>query len=105
MKKFKPFIDGKHPNFPDGWQKVYKFENGLGASVICTSFSYGASAGFMELAVIKFLSEDTWSLVYDTGITNDVIGYLSQKEVNSYLSRIESLPKDYEKHDDGRGIV
>ena len=74
-----------------GIQKVYKFDNGYGASVIRHSGSYGGNDGLWELAVIKFQGEGKWSLDYRTSITDDVIGYLSDQEVDDLLGRVEAL--------------
>ena len=69
-----------------GIQKVYKFPNGYGASVIKHKGSYGYSKGLWELAVLN-----EGELCYDTEITNDVIGYLNDPEVDRYLRRINQL--------------
>ncbi|WP_175878869.1 hypothetical protein [Burkholderia sp. BCC0097] len=74
-----------------GVQKIYRFENGFGASVVQHEFIYGGDAGLWELAVIKF-NGDSWSLTYDTEITDDVIGNLAWIEVKDLLSRINALP-------------
>lgn len=71
-------------------QKIYRFRNGYGASVICNDISYGHEEGLWELAVIKW-NEDEWSLCYDTEITNDVIGYLNEQAVDNVLQQIEAL--------------
>ena len=62
-----------------GVQKVYRFQNGFGASVVRHDYSYGGDDRDWELAVLVFYSEDNedWSLTYETEITDDVIGYLS----------------------------
>ena len=74
-------------------QKIYKFNNGYGASVIFNDISYGHEEGLWELAVIKW-NEDKWSLCYDTEITNDVIGYLNEDEVDKLLVEISKLEAD-----------
>ena len=70
----------------DGIQKLYKFPNGYGASVIRHKGSYGYSKGLWELAV---LFED--ELCYDTPITDDVLGYLRWEDVENYLKEIKEL--------------
>lgn len=74
---------------PDGIQYIYMFENGYGASVVCHRFSYGGPQGLFELAV---LSNYTGDLIYDTPITNDVLGHLTIEEVEEVLDKIEALP-------------
>jgi hypothetical protein len=63
------------------------FENGYGASVIRTEHSYGGSRGLYELAIL----DNDGKLTYDTPITEDVLGYLSPKEVTNYLIQIQDL--------------
>lgn len=84
-----PKIERTHPL--GGIQRIYRFDNGYGASVVRFTYSYGFELGLWELAVIKFNGED-YELVYDTEITNDVIGYLSEDEVDNLLTQIEALP-------------
>ena len=62
-----------------GTQVVHKFDNGYGASVIRHSFSYGNDRGLFELAVLKFIPDtDDFDLDYDTPITDDVLGSLTE---------------------------
>jgi len=75
--------------YQDGLLKRYMFSNGYGASVVCHSFSYGGREGLFELAVLDKNGE----LTYDTPITSDVIGHLTQEEVDVLLERINNLPK------------
>jgi hypothetical protein len=76
-----------------GTQKVYRFDNGFGASVVQHQFSYGGQSGKWELGVVKFDGED-WHLAYDTDIADDVLGYLSDAEVSELLDRIAALSAD-----------
>lgn len=72
----------------DGVQKIYQFHNGYGASVVQHRFSYGYARGLWEVAVL-----DRWDkLCYDTPITNDVLGYLSEEKVEKVLQEISNLP-------------
>lgn len=80
----KPILERPHLG---GIQKVYRFKNGLGASVVRFNGSYGYELGLWELGVIKF-EDDDWGLTYETSIASDVIGNLSEEEVQLYLSRI-----------------
>jgi hypothetical protein len=78
-----------------GVQRLYRFENGYGASVIRHNISYGRDEGLWELAVIRYRYPDSGSyvLVYDTPIADDVIGHLTEPEVEKLLMDIEALPK------------
>lgn len=79
-----------------GSQVIHKFENGYGASVVQHEFSYGGDEGLYELAVLAF-NGDNWDLTYDTEITDDVIGYLSDEDVQDLLKQIENLEKQNEQ--------
>tara|TARA_B100000927_G_scaffold201834_1_gene163443 strand:- start:3056 stop:3304 length:249 start_codon:yes stop_codon:yes gene_type:complete len=70
----------------NGIQKVYKFPNGYGASVIKHKGSYGYQKGLWELAVLH-----NGKLCYDTEITDDVIGHLNDPEVDRLLRMIKEL--------------
>lgn len=69
----------------EGTQWKFRFPNGYGASVI--NDGYGREAGLYELAVL----DADGSLTYDTPVTNDVLGYLTEAEVADALDEIESL--------------
>ena len=70
-----------------GIQRIYRFENSrYGASVVCHEGSYSSSAGKWELAVLR-----DGDLCYTTPITDDVIGYLTDDEVQKILARIDAL--------------
>jgi hypothetical protein len=72
----------------DGVQRIYKFDNGYGASVVRHEFSYGGPRGAWEVAVLDANGE----LTYDTPVTNDVIGWLDEDGVEDILEQIENLP-------------
>ena len=75
-----------------GIQYLAKFENGYGASIIKHDYSYGGDRGFWELAVIIYEENGIdYSLSYSTPITDDVLGNLTESEVNNYLNKIKSL--------------
>lgn len=87
-----------HINYPDrGIAAKHFFPNGYGVSVVrfTTPYgylggSYGAEEGLYEVAVLKGV-EDNWEICYDTPITSDVLGYLSEEEVEVLLYEIENL--------------
>jgi hypothetical protein len=74
----------------DGIQYLSFYPNGYGASIVQHKYSYGYDQGLWELAVIKGTEED-WNICYDTTITSDVLGYLSEAEVEAVLLQIEAL--------------
>lgn len=74
-----------------GVQYLFKFENNYGASVIKHEGSYGFARDLWELAVIKFGASGYWDLCYDTEITCDVEGYLTDEDVRNLLARIKGL--------------
>jgi len=81
------FLVESNDNVNGGIQKVYKFPNGYGASVIKGPYTYGGKKGLWEVAVLK--GEE---LCYDTDITSDVIGHLNDPEMDAILRQIERLP-------------
>lgn len=87
MKTFKDLEFESHPNGMGGVQAKIQFLNGFGASVVKTPFSYGGSTDQYELAV---LGQDG-HVTYDTPVTDDVLGYLSEAAVTKSLRKIQSL--------------
>lgn len=73
-------------------QRRYYFKNGYGASVVKGLCTFGAEQGLWELAVVK-CSKEGWLICYDTPITDDVIGYLTEEAVDALLEEIAKLPK------------
>ena len=69
-----------------GLQRKYQFGNGYGASVINHKGSYGYPNKW-ELAVLDF----DGALCYNTPITDDVLGHLSEDEVQETLEQIKAL--------------
>ena len=73
-------------DMPGQW--LFKFENNYGASVIKHYGSYGYEDDLFEIAVIKFDNPlYNFTLCYDTPISNDVIGYLTNENVLKYLKK------------------
>jgi hypothetical protein len=87
MKNFKDLVFEDRPH-DMGIASRIQFDNGYGASVVKGPYTYGGKDGLYEMAVL----DNNGNLTYDTPITNDVIGYLSEDEVNDYLTKIQELP-------------
>ena len=77
--------------FNTGIQSIIRFENNYGASVVKHEYSYGGKQGLYELAVIKYDENGDWDICYDTPITDDVLGYLTEDIVTDYLTHSEQL--------------
>ena len=80
--KFKPHATGM-----GGVMSRITFENGYGASVVQTFFSYGGDEGLYELAVL----DSNGQLTYNTPVTDDVEGRLTEDDVTRLLEQIQKL--------------
>ena len=63
------------------------FDNGYGATIVQGPHSYGGADGLYELAVVGKNDE----ISYDTPVTGDVEGYLSEAQVTDLLIKIQQL--------------
>lgn len=86
MKTFKDLVFEDRP-YDMGIASRIQFDNGYGASVVKGPYTYGGNNGLYEMAVL----DSNGNLTFDTPITNDVIGYLSEDEVTNYLKQIQEL--------------
>lgn len=89
MKTFKDLEFKPHGFHSDGVVSRIHFQNGYGVSVVRHEASYGNELGLYELAVLNNAGE----LVFDTPITNDVIGWLRPEDVTDVMERIQKLPE------------
>jgi hypothetical protein len=71
-----------------GYQKFVEFDNGYTASIVSNDMSYGSDRGLFEIAILY--NDD---IVYDTGLTEDVIGFLDFDGVVQTLDNIRKLPR------------
>lgn len=85
---FKNFTSRSRP-IDGGIQYINFFPNGYGVSVVRHDFSH-TNDNTWELAVLKG-NADKWNLCYNTPITNDVLGYMSDDEVNETCIAIANL--------------
>lgn len=70
---------------------IFKFDNGYGARVVKHIDSACRPHDLWELSVVRFDDNDNYVQVGDTGITEDVIGYLNDEQVNELFDRIKRL--------------
>ena len=75
---------------PNGIQALVFFNNGFGASVVKSDFSYGGKGGLYELAVISG-NQDDWAITYKGESPYDSLGYLTEENVEKYLKQIEAI--------------
>jgi hypothetical protein len=89
MSKHIPKVNRPHPSGMNGYQKLFRFENNRGASVVNFPGSYGT-----ELAVLRFHGPeiDSRSLDYSTPLTDDVLGHLDDESLEAALDQIQALP-------------
>jgi len=87
MKTFKDIEFKEHPSTFGGIIGRIEFENGYGASVVKSPFSYGGGDDLYELAVLG----NDGQICYTTPITDDVIGYLTEDDVEELLIKIQQL--------------
>ena len=76
-----------HPMGMGGIQSIVQFSNGYGASIVKTPYTYGGNIGLYELAVFG----KDGHITYDTPITTDVEGNLTESDVESLLKQIKEL--------------
>ena len=70
-----------------GQQCIVQFPNGYGASIVQGQYTYGGPEGLYEIAVFGKDGE----ISYETPITDDVLGYLSEEAVEKILTDIKNL--------------
>ncbi len=91
--KFKPHQTGT------GLHALIFFKNGYGVSVVrfelAGGFGYGSytnNESEWELAVL-FGNKNSWEISYNTPITDDVMGYLSEEKVTDVMLRVQNYIK------------
>jgi len=71
----------------DSYQKIYRFDNGYGASVVSGPHTYGGKDGLFEVAVL----DNNGEITYNTPVTGDVVGFLDFADVADVLNKIKAL--------------
>jgi len=87
MKTFNDLEFKPHAAGMGGVMSRITFENGYGASVVSSPYTYGGDKGLYELAVLDSDGE----LTYTTSVTDDVIGYLRPEDVTDVMAKIQEL--------------
>jgi hypothetical protein len=87
MKTFNDLVFNPHPINNGVVSRLY-FGNGYGVSVVKHDYSYGNEKGLYELAVV---SEETGEILYDTPITEDVVGWLRPTDVTDIMSIVQKF--------------
>lgn len=70
-----------------GKKSRMQFDNGFGVSVVSHTYSYGGRDGLYEVAVLDSNNQ----LTYDTSVTNDVLGYLTEEDVTDVMKQVQEL--------------
>ena len=97
MKSFKD-IEFKPHSIGEGQHGLIFFPNGYGVSVVRFKRpysdrgygSYTSNDNEWEVAVITG-NKDKWELCYDTDITDDVLGHLTEGEVDWVMLQVQQL--------------
>lgn len=98
MKSFKD-IEFKPHKYGEGLHGLIFFENGYGVSVVRYKGSYNPNGKYSsytsndnewEVAVI-YGNEKNWEISYNTDITNDVLGHLTEGEVDWVMLQVQQL--------------
>lgn len=72
------------------------FPNGYGVSVVTGEFAFTDEDHPYELAIFK-----DGNICYDTHITNDVIGHLTEEGVTEIMKKVQDLSVTNKENDNG----
>ena len=92
IEEFDEFLVDEHPLF-DGVQKLYRFPNDFGASVVRHFGSYGGTHGFWEMATVKW---DDEGIQFVSNM--EIEGWLTLDQVAGYLKLIQKYKTMYPQH-------
>ena len=94
------FEDLKFETDEMGEHSFHIYDNHYGVSVVRGPYTYGGRKGLYELAVIHMGPEDKEStIVYNTPITNDVMGYLTPEDVTRIMKQVSELDINLTSHE------
>lgn len=86
MAQFSDLLFGPHPSGL-GERATFTFDNGYSVSVVSGDIFYTAPGQPYEMAVLH-----NGALVYDTPVTDDVLGYLTADDVTRHMAEVAALP-------------
>ena len=87
-KFMEKLVTTRNPHLFEGIQYLFRFDNNFGASVVKSRYTYGGDKDLWEMALIYYTHSD-YFLMYINDFEEDVIGYLTDEEVNKLLEKIE----------------
>lgn len=81
------------------WRKDYLngggvticYDNGYCADICLTDMSYGNQFGLFEFAIMTYIDNKIGEMVFDTPITDDVLGGLTIEECKNYCQQVKEL--------------
>ena len=92
MVSWEPDFRQFHTQLYFGIHYRFYFDNGYGASVIKAYGSNGYEKDLWELLVLKYDEDrNAWQPCYDTMLTDDVIGYMTDEDVRTTLDIISKI--------------
>lgn len=85
-------LERPHPGGIGGVQRLYRYENGYGLSVVNSTMLHSYSFAW-EIAVVENMLEDGegFDLTYDTELTNDVEVFSDDAETNAFIEKAASI--------------
>ena len=89
MNKF-DLLTFEDTKVPQGVSAKVEFPNGWGASIVKNDFSYGGKSGLFEIAVL----DSDGNINSQTDISDDVIGWQDEKDIDRVLTAISKLDSD-----------
>ncbi len=89
MNKF-DLLTFEDTKVPQGVAAKVEFPNGWGASIVKNDMSYGGRSGLFEIAVL----DKDGKLSSETDITDDVLGWQDEKDIDKVLTAISKLDSD-----------
>ena len=89
MKTFTDLAFRPHGTPGFGTQATMAFDNGFGVSVITGKYAHSSGGSPYELAVLH-----NGELTYDTPITDDVLGWLTEADVTRAMLDVQELAAD-----------